>query len=239
MDSTVDLQELVHHRCALLSVRRANVRNALRILDIRCTTSDLEARQAHGQSRGLFAKWHMGHNRSACLRSLLARNQSNGVGVQLQDKKEDLVLHGQLDHTHCAHQLSQHIRVLLANRRGRENDLVYIYFARLGCVSLACVKDFATHVNGYSVDIQVLDIHVDDEHCNHFEHGDNHQLELSHTAHTHHAQMGTRFVHRVLAQGVVHAQAGEFRQDEKAQRVGQCGERDRHAQQQVDKKQPH
>ena len=207
LDSAGHLQVLVHHRRALLSIRRATLRDALRLVDLRRSASEAAPREAHGQPRGLLAERHLGHHKRARLRDLFQRDEPHGARVPLQDPPQDPLLHGQLDHTHRIDQLPQHIRLLSADRRGREDDLVHIHFARLGCVLAARLQDSAAHIHGHTAHLEIPHLHAHDEHRHHPQHGHNHQLELSHAAHSHHAEVGAPRVHQLFAQSAVHEAA--------------------------------
>ena len=103
LDSASDLPELMHHRRTLLSIRRAVMSNALRLMDIRRAASALKARKTHGKPSRLPAEWYMGRHRRARRRDLLEGDESHGACLPLSHPPQDPLLHGQLDHTHCAH----------------------------------------------------------------------------------------------------------------------------------------
>ena len=59
--------------------------------------------------------------------------------VYVTDQEKNIILHSELDHTLCTYFLSVGLCVLLTRRRRREDDYVYFYLARVGCVLAAGV----------------------------------------------------------------------------------------------------
>ena len=204
----------MHHRRSLLSIRRTTLRDALRLVDLRRSTSQTPPRKAHGQPRGLLAERHLGHHKRTRLRNLFQRDEPHGARVPLQNPPQNPLLHGQLDHTHGFDQLSQHIRLLSPDRRRREDDFVYIHFARLGCILVARFQDSTAHIHGHTAHLEIPHLHAHDEHRHHPQHSHNHQLELSHAAHSHHAEVGALGVHQLFAQSAA---------DEAARAGGEIG----------------
>ena len=115
-------------------------------------------------------------------------NASHGTNyIHVDDASEDSILHGEPDHTVRSHILPQRLRLLPTGGRGRKDDHVYQYLARLGCVSTAGFENPTTDVDHNPSHRKVSALHLHHEYIHYPHHCYYNQLELSHPEDSPHA----------------------------------------------------
>ena len=143
VDSARHIQELVSHRRQILPVRRAGVRDEVRLVDVqrRPGRPAVLRGQRDRRSERLREQRHVGHHKvsgqAGELDGSRRRTHQEEDDLHAADPPQDVVLHCKSDHPVRAHLIPQRLRVLSACRRRREDDDVYIDPTRPGRVPLA------------------------------------------------------------------------------------------------------
>lgn len=114
------LSKFMHHRCALFSIRSANVRDEIWLMDIQRRPSIIGSIQQQEFRRfiGLLEIWNMGHYRSArlleCLQKRWTTNR-NGHYVQHHNSTQNSILHREFDSANCIDFIPLCARVLFTS----------------------------------------------------------------------------------------------------------------------------
>ena len=132
VDSAGHLQELVSHRRQVLPLRRAGVRDEVRLVDVQRRPGRPAVLRGQGDRRPerLRQQRHVGHHQlpreAGELDGSRRRTHQEEDDLHAADPPQDVVLHGESDHPVRVDIVPQRIRVLPAGRRRREDDHVYI-----------------------------------------------------------------------------------------------------------------